>query len=284
MAIRTILYGYQIKNGKTIINAEEAEIVKRVFSLYIEGETLESIASKLTKENIIYFQEKTKWNKNTINRMIENEKYLGNKIYPMIISTTVFNKVKSIKEKRSCKQESHSPNVELLRGITVCGICGNRYKRINTWGSREKWLCSKGCSCMTYIDDNLLEKTIDSNINMVKKNSTLLDVIADSQYLPTINVTKKENEILRLLEQPKLDFESIAKNILESAEARFDCCEFDNGELTEELKNELSFVDKIDYKVMKEYIKQITIQPDGRITTVFINNAKITNGGAENAS
>lgn len=137
---------------------------------------------------------------------------------------------------------------------------------------------------MTYIDDNLLEKTIDSNINMVKKNSTLLDVIADSQYLPTINVTKKENEILRLLEQPKLDFESIAKNILESAEARFDCCEFDNGELTEELKNELSFVDKIDYKVMKEYIKQITIQPDGRITTVFINNAKITNGGAENAS
>lgn len=50
------------------------------------------------------------------------------------------------------------------------------------------------------------------------------------------------------------------------------------------LKNEISFVDKIDYKVMKEYIKQIRVQPDGRITTVFINNAEITNGGAENAS
>ena len=51
-----------------------------------------------------------------------------------------------------------------------------------------------------------------------------------------------------------------------------------------ELKDEITLVNKIDYKVMKEYIKQIVIQPDGRIITVFINNAKITNGGAENAS
>lgn len=71
---------------------------------------------------------------------------------------------------------------------------------------------------------------------------------------------------------------------MQGAKIRFDCCDFDNGELTEELKDEFFLVAKIDYKIMKEYIKQIIIQPDGRIITVFINNAKITNGGAENAS
>lgn len=172
----------------------------------------------------------------------------------------------------------------MFREISVCGKCGSRYKRVNTWGTREKWMCSKGCKCSIYIDDAILEDTVTSNLKVVIKNPDLLDVVADSQYMPTIDVTKEENELIRLLEQPKLNFSSVAKCILQGAKVRFDCCEFDNGELTEELKEELSLVIKIDYKVMKEYIKQIVIQPDGRITTVFINNAKITNGGAENAS
>jgi len=45
MAIRTTLYGYQVKNGKTVIHNGESDVVKKVFSLYIEGKTLNSIAS-----------------------------------------------------------------------------------------------------------------------------------------------------------------------------------------------------------------------------------------------
>lgn len=284
MAIRTTLYGYQVENGRTIIHTEEASIVKRVFSLYVEGETLNSIASTLTEENVAYFQDEVKWNKNTVNRMLENEKYMGNEIYPMIISPSLFNQAKTVKERKSCKQETHTPEVELFREIAVCGKCGSRFKRVNTWGAREKWMCSKGCKCSVYIDDAILEDEVTSNLNMVITNPDLLDVVADSQYMPTIDVTKEENELIRLLEQPKLNFSSVAKCILQGAKVRFDCCGYDNGELTEELKDEISFVDKIDYKIMKEYIKQIIIQPDGRIITVFINNAEIANGGAENAS
>lgn len=284
MTIRTTLYGYRVENGKTVIHNEESEVVKRVFSLYVEGKTLNSIASMLTEEKVVYFQDEVKWNKNTINRMIENEKYMGNEIHPMIISSSMFNQAKAMKEKKSCKQETHIPEVELFREIAVCGKCGSRFKRVNTWGTREKWMCSKGCKCSIYIDDAILEDVVTGNLSMVMKNPNLLNVATDSQYMPTIDVTKEENELIRLLEQPKLNFSVVAKCILQGAKVRFDCCDYDNGELTEELKNEISFVDKINYKVMKEYIKQIRIQPDGRITTVFINNAKITNGGAENAS
>ena len=284
MAIRTILYGYQVKNGKAVIHNEESEVVKKVFSLYVEGETLNSIASMLTEEKVVYFQDEVKWNKNTINRMLENEKYMGNEIYPMIISSSMFNKAKAVKEKKSCKQETHTPEVELFRETTVCGKCGGRFKRVNTWGAREKWMCSKGCKCSIYIDDAILEDAVTVNLSMVIKNPNLLNVVADSRYMPTIDVTKEDNELIRLLEQPKLNFSVVAKCILQGAKVRFDCCDYDNRELTEELKDEITLVDKIDYKVMKEYIKQIIIQPDGRIITVFINDAKIMNGGAENAS
>lgn len=284
MAIRTTLYGYQVKNGKTVVHNEESEVVKRVFSLYVEGKTLNSIATLLTEEKVAYFQDEVKWNKNTINRMIENEKYMGNEVYPMIISSSIFNQAKVVKERKACKQETHTPEVELFREITVCGKCGSRFKRVNTWGTREKWMCSKGCKCSIYIDDAILEGAVTSNLKMVIRNPDLLNVVADSQYMPTIDVTKEENELIRLLEQPKFNFSVVAKCIFQGTKVRFDCCEFDNGELTEELKDEIFLVDKIDYKVMKEYIKQIRVQPDGRITTVFINNAEITNGGAENAS
>lgn len=284
MAIRTTLYGYQVKNGKTVIHNEESEVVKRVFSLYVEGKTLNSIATMLTEENVVYFQDKMKWNKNTIKRMIENEKYMGNEVYPTIISTSLFNQTKAVKERKSCKQETHTPEVELFREITVCGKCGSRFKRVNTWGTREKWMCSKGCKCSVYIDDKTLEDAVTSNLNMVIGNPDLLNVVAASKYMPTIDVTKEENELIRLLEQPKLNFSAVTKCILQGAKVRFDCCDYDNGELTEELKDEISVVDKIDYKIMKEYIKQVIIQPDGRVITVFINDAKIMNGGAENAS
>lgn len=284
MAIRTTLYGYHVKNGKTVIHIEESEVVKRVFSLYVEGKTLNSIASMLTEEKVVYFQDEVKWNKNTIKRMIENEKYMGNEIYPMIISPSLFIQAKVVKERKSCKQETHTAEVELFREITVCGKCGSRFKRVNTWGTREKWMCSKGCKCSIYIDDANIKDAVTSNLNMVITNPDLLDVVASSRYMPTIDVTKKENELIRLFEQPKLNFSVVAKCILQGAKVRFDCCDYDNWELTEELKDEITSVNKIDCKVIKEYIKRIIIQPDGRIITVFINNAKITNGGAENAS
>lgn len=287
MAIRTTLYGYQVKNGKTVIHNEESEVVKKVFSLYVEGKTLNSIASMLTEEKVVYFQDEVKWNKNTINRMLENEKYMGNDIYPMIVSSSVFNQAKAVKERKSCKQQIHTPEVELLREITVCGKCGSRYKRVNTWGMREKWMCSKGCKCSIYVDDSVLEKAVADSFNMVIENPELLNVIANSYCTPTREVLKEENELIRLLEQPKLDYKAISKSILNGAKIRFNFYEFDNGELTEELKDEIaniSITERITYEEMKGYIRQVIVKPDGEIITFYINNAKISNRGAKNGS
>lgn len=288
MALRTILYGYKIENGKTIVCDDEAKIVKMVFSLYKEGKTLNSIATLLTERKVVYFQDNSKWNKNTINRMIENEKYTGNEIYPAIISKDEFGAVSKVKNVKSCKQEKHSDEVEYLRTICVCGKCGSRYKRVNTWRTREKWMCADGCGCASYIDDSVLENAITNCFNAVIKQNELLDVIVNSQYKPSKEVLKEENETIRLMEQTTLTFSKIAKTIMQGATARFNCCEYDKGEVTEELKEEISslpIIESVGYKLMKKYIKQVRINPDGEIITVFMNNAKVTvNGGAENAS
>ena len=44
-------------------------------------------------------------------------------------------------------------------------------------------------------------------------------------------------------------------------------------------------MESITYKEIKKYIRQVIIQPDGRVTSVYVNSAKITaNGGAEYGS
>ena len=279
MAIRTILFGYKVKDGKTVINKEESEVVKKVFSLYIEGKTLKDILDMLVANNVTYFQGEAKWNKNTISRMLENDKYMGNDIYPMIISFELFNKAKNIKDKKSCKQTKQSKEVELLREITVCGKCGGRYKRINTWGSREKWMCANGCGCIIYIDDAIIEKALTDNFNSIIKNPASLNRITASKYIPTKDVLRAENELYRLLEQPSLDFKAISRSIMQGAKIRFDFCDFDSSELTDEFKEEIkarTSVESMKYDDIKKYIRQIVIEPDGKITSVFINNSRIT--------
>ena len=59
--------------------------------------------------------------------------------------------------------------------------------------------------------------------------------------------------------QPKISFSAVSRSIMQEAKVRFNCCEFDDGELTEELKDEisqLSIDEKVDYRTMKKYIKQ----------------------------
>lgn len=279
MSCRTILYGYQVEDGKTKIKTDEAQIVKEVFSLYISGKTLDAIASFLNSMNVAYFQDEVRWNKNIINRMIENKKYMGTDIYPTIISSTAFQQAEKVKSQKSCKQKKQSDEVELLRKICVCGECGNRFKRVNTWGTREKWLCSSGCSCSTYIDDAYLINAVARIFNSVIENRDTLRVSSTSYYKPKKEVISRENELLRLCEQPNTNFSVFAKSIFALASAKFDCCHYDKGEVSDELirnVSQLSTLKKMEEKIIKKYIKQVRICPDGKIAAVFINDAKIT--------
>lgn len=45
---RFIPYGYTMRNGKTIIEHSEADIIKEIFKEYISGASLKDIAESLT--------------------------------------------------------------------------------------------------------------------------------------------------------------------------------------------------------------------------------------------
>ena len=58
MKLRTILYGYEMKNGYMEVIESEATVVRNIFALYIEGKSLKEIAESLTEQGIVYYLEK----------------------------------------------------------------------------------------------------------------------------------------------------------------------------------------------------------------------------------
>lgn len=65
------------KNGELIIVPEEAELVRRIFRLYLEGSSVIQIKKILESEGITTVTGGTKWWDSTITKMLSNEKYMG---------------------------------------------------------------------------------------------------------------------------------------------------------------------------------------------------------------
>ena len=286
--LRTIPYGYMVRFGKVEIHPVEAKIVQYIFSLYIQGHTMKRIAENLIERKIVYFQNEVRWNKNSVKRIIENVKYTGDTVYPTIVSADVFQAANEKRIEKAGEKAELSPAAVYFKEICVCGQCGTRYKRINTWGSREKWMCASGCKTLLYIDDQCLGKAVLQVINTVITNPECLITTTYSTYAPSKEVIREENELLRLLEQPRISFAAASKSILRGAALRFGCCEYDRGEMTAALQETVAAfptTDELNLDYVKQFVRQIKIYPNGKLTVVFFNGAEITAiGGIDNGS
>lgn len=64
-------------DGVLQIVPEEAEIVRKIFDLYVQGNGVRKIKRYLEKHGIKTVTGKSEWSTSTIDRMLSNEKYIG---------------------------------------------------------------------------------------------------------------------------------------------------------------------------------------------------------------
>lgn len=166
-------------DGHLIIDPEQAEIVKRIYREYLEGSSMGKIAAGLMADGILTGAGKEKWHTSTINKILRNEKYMGdallqktyttdfltkkriknNGIVPQyyvegdheaIIPKDLFMQVQAELVRRrvvhtspSGKKRSFSCN-HCFAQIVFCGDCGELYRRVhwNNHGCKSiVWRC-----------------------------------------------------------------------------------------------------------------------------------------------
>jgi hypothetical protein len=166
------LLGYRKgENGQPEIVPEEAETVREIYQLYLDGNSLVQIKRKLEDAGTLAAQGNSTWSAAAIRSILTNEKYIGDallqKTYitdcisktvrknngerPMyyvenhhegIIPKAVFQRVQEEMARRTSKRKVMQKNAKTEQGkysgkyaLTerlVCGECGSPYKRC-TW-------------------------------------------------------------------------------------------------------------------------------------------------------
>jgi len=98
--MRTVPYAYCYKNGKIVIQEDEARVLKNLYQAYLELSSLQKAGNKAG----ISFAHPT------IKRMLSNPIYLGQGIYPQIIKNDVFKLYrKSLSKEVSLENQKGTP-------------------------------------------------------------------------------------------------------------------------------------------------------------------------------
>ncbi len=114
---RNIPFGYCVINGKYALNIHESESVQKIFSDYIGGKSLKTIAAEM---QIPYNANKTTWNKNMVSRVLENKKYIGENGYPQIVTQHEFEQAAQIRTGRTTYRKSALPtNPQYVNAIMI---------------------------------------------------------------------------------------------------------------------------------------------------------------------
>lgn len=175
---RFIPYGYTIREGRTVIEHTEAEIIREIFDEYIKGASLKDIAENLTQRRIPYTEKTDVWDKARIARIIDNAKYIGDEEYDPIIDEDTYEGAVSMKAARQRNTvQKECEGIALLRNRVKCEDCGSPMVRriCSKRHVKESWTCQNAeCGKRLRISDGDLLQQITILMNRIIENSELL--------------------------------------------------------------------------------------------------------------
>ena len=216
---RKILYGYQIQDGKLIIQPQEAEVVKRIFSTYLEGTYQWKIADILNADSVLYSQERPQWTMHRVGFILKNPRYTGTDGYPVLIDAGTFQTAQEIIQKRKKTVRRSDRPALRYRERLRCGECGSPLKRRHSGQKRNDtlYLQCEGCGIRTEIKDFdfLAEVERQTAAYTPSEQSAVV-------YEPSAEAVRLTNAINRGLEHPDQP-EEIVKLILQGVSARYEC-------------------------------------------------------------
>ena len=202
---RFIPYGYTVRNGRTVVEHTEADIIRQIFIDYINGASLKEIAEDLTTRRIPYTEKTSIWDKARIARIIDNIKYTGHDEYDPIIDEKIYEEAvnaKILRQRGIAERESEM--VRFLRNKVKCASCGSpMVRRICSKNKvKESWTCTNGeCGCRVRISDTDIVEKITILMNRIISNTELMIPKPKIQAKDSHVVEKYQQDIINELRQ-----------------------------------------------------------------------------------
>jgi len=204
------LLGYKKgEDGMPEIVPEEAALVKRVYNMYLAGETPRRISAAMKAEKIEIPGKSLSFSESMISGILTNEKYCGDSVlqktvtidcisktrrkntgeapmyyvqnsHPAIISREVFHKTQEelMRRKTRTPQSSKSSITATgkysrfaLTDVLVCAECGSRYKRVTWTASGQKKIVWR---CINRLDYGKKYCKTSPTVDEIKLHSAIM--------------------------------------------------------------------------------------------------------------
>ena len=250
-------------DGNLVLNKDEAVIIRRIYSMFLQSMTPHGIAARLTADSIKSPGGKDKWNAGAVRSILTNEKYKGDALlqksytvdfltkkkkvnegeipqyyvegnHEAIIQPEVFELVQQELERRKQGRGRHS-GVHLFSGKIRCGQCGEWYGS-KVWHSTDKyrrviWQCNhkydgeEKCSTPHLTEDEIKAMFVTAANKLIGKKAAIISPLRASLDI-AFDTSALEAETEKLQEELMVASDLIQKCIYENAHVALDQTEY----------------------------------------------------------
>lgn len=229
--------GYDLVGGKLVINEKEANVVREIFDMYLNGMNSEEIAHKMNAQNTLSIN----WRRQRIEYILKNEKYKGDAILQKSYTTASFpRKRKNNHGERNAyyMEDSHAAIISdvdfetvqkiraghrrstgitntVLRGTLYC--CCESPLRMRMSGQSVYWVCirhshnTSACPITQIPEAQVQQAFLRLYYNLKHQGSRILpDLITNLQsirerkFLWSVDVIELNKQIAELTSQNQL--------------------------------------------------------------------------------
>lgn len=117
MGKRKLPFGYAMENGDVKAAPNESDCVMWIYTTYQAGASLQEIASELNARASVHYDTDKPWNKNMVDRILQDQRYSGDAIYPEIVSEVLYHAV----QRRRAERRGVSKQTEAQKMIRILG-------------------------------------------------------------------------------------------------------------------------------------------------------------------
>ncbi len=212
------------KGDPPVVNKEQAVLVRRIYSMFMEGRTAGAIAKILTEEGVPTPSGKALWRDSTVNSILQNEKYRGSALLQKCFTTDFLTKKRKINEGEIPQyyiENSHEAIIRpeewdavqdeiarrraiggLYRSCNVlsakikCGDCGGWYGA-KVWHSTDKyrarvWQCNRKfdegkprCRTPHLQEEDITARFLEAYSSMITDKTPYIEVCRTAREMLT---------------------------------------------------------------------------------------------------
>lgn len=245
-----------------VVNPEQAKLVKRIYGMFLQGQSPFQIARTLTEEGIPSPGGKDHWNPSNIKSILTNEKYKGDALlqksftvdfltkkkktnegeipqyyvkdnHEAIIDPETFEMVQTLMTTRT-KGRNRKSSVSIFSSKVKCGDCGSWYGP-KVWHSNDAyrkviWQCNhkfdgQKCATPTLTEDEIKELFLRAANQVIDQKEQFI-AIYDQVLSRSLDTTALESELSDLEAEINIAAELIEECIKENAHVALDQDEY----------------------------------------------------------